>query len=1250
MAGHGSKSVDYLRKSFILLLLFGCLFLLFHYAPENHGQSPASLLALGFVILAAYLIGELSEVIKLPHITGYLLAGLFLGPSFPETIHQFYPEFHLLPPFDKGILSTEVIHQLGLLDTLALPLICITAGGALKPEEIKKAIKPIMGLLFGQIIAMFVGIVGLFFLISGPIEAIALGPLTQLQLGSVLALGGVAAAISIATSDAATIAIVVSTRSKGPMTTNIVSVAVLKDIAVVVLFSAMTTWATVSLGMDGGESLLKSVGLICFSGFLGIGLGFLLRLYMRYINAELLLMLVALIYAVSFLCDHFHLESALVFIAAGFIVANGPDQGGRLISEVERLSTPVFVVFFTLAGAKLHLDVLVEMALLAMLLVAVRTGAFFIGCRTGGMLTNADEASQKYAWMGFVSQAGLAITLANSFPGTYGPELGGALFSLILAGVAVHEVIGPALLQSALSKAGELPSSGEQKQRTAEQFDVSDELWGNYISQDPEIQKLFFRSQQLLSELIEKIETRVIEPRLKLISDASFDDLDALSREELAQLNSLFLFRGLNWIKDIEKWVESQNEALRTDVDDFIFKSKESDSWTLSLFRRLYGIAHRVFPSKREIDVRGLGRYHFTGVLPSELKDIAMELFLREQRWAKGLTAEACEEEKLQIVQRVHFVLKRRHHKFCTDLQALGTFELPAWRRRVSLSFSQRNAGFLFLEREQRSLGAWLEAFWWKSLLKRHLDQVVDELSVKAVEELTKIKELEDKVLLSDWEPHLEQAIELKRNVQNLQDVLNAKKQSFFALIDVLVDSFPEQTLLTKSLDEKYEVISVSLRNNLSSYVDVKLKLEIGKLLKKRLQILKQILQRLDEIEQLYSIQTIDIEQSLKRFKDIIKRHSKVYKDLVEAQLVEFQNKKNKERQELSAVFAPNFVDVVPTVSAWQQIGNSVREYLHSIVSSRPDYAEVDLGQYQQFFSAQINSPVPISAHLRDEFEHLLIDFKSIAFIGPKIEGKMIVQELVAPWAQDVFWIDSKTQKDSFHERKETCGAGTLFVVTDLDLLCDEQFDLVEECLKEKRLMLILSSEIFWKNASINSFIPSLVGRILDLPKVNFDQFCKILLHRHNLSGFSIRVSQKTLDFRFWKSKDVQKIWLKWLYQFSKASLEDAIDLWLLAIAEIDDHSIMLSPELCRYRVNREFEMSSQELLVARQCLRFGWCSLERMKLWFGAEQTFGEATLIRLEQDGFLKRQVIQEETRWYISSEQRPRLRRVLSKRGWL
>ena len=224
--------------------------------------------------------------------------------------------------------------------------------------------------------------------------------------------------------------------------------------------------------------------LMGLSVVIGVAVGGLVHLYLRFIGVERLLFLVALIYTTAFLCDVLHAEVALVFIAAGFVVANFSDQGEVLIHDVERLSLPVFVVFFTLAGARLHVDVIVQMAGYAALLVAVRGGATWAGVAIGGRLTGADENTRKYGWMGMIAQAGLAISLAGQLPGLFPGGLGEELFALVLAGVAVHEVIGPAMLQSALGKAGEIPG-GEVEASAAPAVDRPTEEMPTTALDDP---------------------------------------------------------------------------------------------------------------------------------------------------------------------------------------------------------------------------------------------------------------------------------------------------------------------------------------------------------------------------------------------------------------------------------------------------------------------------------------------------------------------------------------------------------------------------------------------------------------------------------------------------------------------------------------------------------------------------------------------------------------------------------------------
>ncbi len=67
-----------MRRAIILvLLLFGMqLVLPLGVRPEG----APSLLTFGFLILAAYTVGEIAKSVRLPKIVGYLLAGVLFGP------------------------------------------------------------------------------------------------------------------------------------------------------------------------------------------------------------------------------------------------------------------------------------------------------------------------------------------------------------------------------------------------------------------------------------------------------------------------------------------------------------------------------------------------------------------------------------------------------------------------------------------------------------------------------------------------------------------------------------------------------------------------------------------------------------------------------------------------------------------------------------------------------------------------------------------------------------------------------------------------------------------------------------------------------------------------------------------------------------------------------------------------------------------------------------------------------------------
>ncbi|MEM7138139.1 MAG: cation:proton antiporter [Myxococcota bacterium] len=443
------------RRQFtvIVLLLFGMVGLYRFDQFAAHDFDPTAMLALGFVVLASYTIGGLVGQLKLPHITGYLIAGLVFGPSLARAVSG----LGLPPPFDKGILNREVIDQLELFDTLAVALIAITAGGELKLESLKKGIRAITSILLGQVVAVLVLVTSLFWLISGAVPMVALPGIEGLPMAAALAVGAMVASVSLATSPAATIAVIMESRATGSMTQTVLSSVVLKDVLVVVAFAVAQAVAASQLdigAMEGGIGTYLFKHIVVSIVFGAVVVGGLMALYIRYVNQELLIFVVGVVYLVSYISGVLEWDPVLVFLAAGFGVSNFSKNGHRLIETVERLSLPVYVVFFTLAGAKLHLEELRQVALFAIALVAVRAFALFAGTKAGARIGRADEATQQYGWMGFVSQAGVSILLAAIVGKNFG-ELGRSLETLIIGGVAINELIGPVMFKMGLGLAGE---------------------------------------------------------------------------------------------------------------------------------------------------------------------------------------------------------------------------------------------------------------------------------------------------------------------------------------------------------------------------------------------------------------------------------------------------------------------------------------------------------------------------------------------------------------------------------------------------------------------------------------------------------------------------------------------------------------------------------------------------------------------------------------------------------------------------
>ena len=415
--------------------------------PQDHVADEAAM-GLGFVLIVSYLLGSLLPRFGLPMITGYMLAGILFGPSFMEMV---FPGVR--------ILSHEGLQELSLFNHIALGLIAFTAGGELKWSVIKKRWKSYLSITLVQSMVVFVGVGAIFYL-----GASMLGPLSELGTTELMVAAVLLACTAVAKSPATTIAVINETRSAGPMTDVALGVTVIKDLVVIGFFAAAFSVSKALLSSGGGGhdgSLFFQVSWEIAGSILGGALlGYILTLFIERLGEELPLVLLGVAFLAVYLAEHVHLHGLMICMTAGFVVENFSEHGENFIHAVEHYSLPVYVVFFTLAGAELEMHALLKVGGVATILCLLRAVFTYFGTAAGGALAGESRVIIGYSGLGFLGQAGVTLGFAVLISEGFG-ELGKLLSTIIVAGVTINQVVGPVAFRYALGVAEEVGKRGD---------------------------------------------------------------------------------------------------------------------------------------------------------------------------------------------------------------------------------------------------------------------------------------------------------------------------------------------------------------------------------------------------------------------------------------------------------------------------------------------------------------------------------------------------------------------------------------------------------------------------------------------------------------------------------------------------------------------------------------------------------------------------------------------------------------------
>ena len=423
-----------MRRALALILLVATATLISSSsrASEPHGVA----FAFGFALIAAALAGSLFEQIKLPRITGYLLFGVLCGP------------------YVLNIISPAMARELTFVNGIAIALIAFIAGLELNLRRLRPAIGSILRLSGALLITMYVGLFAASYLAWPwlPLLPEATG-LARVALATLLA------ALVVSFSPTVTIAVIADSRARGPLSELTLAIVVIADLALIMLFTLSMQFVRTTLGVAsmGDVSLLARLAWDIAGSFaFGAILGSLFAFYLRHIGREVTLMLLALCAILSQVGEALHFEPLLAALAAGIVVENiAPPSGDALKDAVERGALPVLVVFFVVAGALLHLEALRNIGAIALAVSVVRLALIRGGGYLGTRLSGAPREISGLVWMGLVSQAGVTLGLTTIVAGEF-TDWGARVQTLMVALIALHELVGPVLFRSALARAGEL--------------------------------------------------------------------------------------------------------------------------------------------------------------------------------------------------------------------------------------------------------------------------------------------------------------------------------------------------------------------------------------------------------------------------------------------------------------------------------------------------------------------------------------------------------------------------------------------------------------------------------------------------------------------------------------------------------------------------------------------------------------------------------------------------------------------------
>ena len=384
-----------------------------------------TLLSIAIAMIAGLLLTRVAKLVKLPNVTGYLVAGLLIGP------------------YCFRLVSADTLATLDIITVAALGFIAFSIGSEFKLTHIKA--------IGGKILIITAcEAVGAVILVDVVVSLLGFPVPMALCLG----------AIAAATAPAATLLVVRQYRAQGELTSTLLPVVAMDDAIGLMAYAISVSIAKM---IQNGEAfnlmntLVAPLLEIALSLGAGAVIGLIVAISNRFFHSRanrLMICIAAVMLGVG-VAQQFGLSHLLLCMSIGAVYVNLRDDAIQTLEQAESWTPPLFMLFFVISGADLNVAVLPSLGLLGVVYIITRVVGKYFGAYIGCTISKTSHKIRKYLGLSLIPQAGVAIGIAQLVVKEL-PEYGASIQAVILCATLIYELVGPVVTKYSLIKAGEI--------------------------------------------------------------------------------------------------------------------------------------------------------------------------------------------------------------------------------------------------------------------------------------------------------------------------------------------------------------------------------------------------------------------------------------------------------------------------------------------------------------------------------------------------------------------------------------------------------------------------------------------------------------------------------------------------------------------------------------------------------------------------------------------------------------------------